>query len=224
MNLSATLLLFYTLMIGSHGWLQSARPLPSRAHTVSRLQATLTSSPSTLMERPPLAMAREPEKTGYDWLKEKLALAEKDEKDPKKKNRGPPLYEPGPLPQKLLAAAAYLIPIVDASDLGKYMFAAYPDIGTTYNTLFGSLSAIYNGVPFLPFAIFFIMSYIARAPSFPVEVRFHFSQAVMIGLVQFVPSLLLGLLEKVDVPYLPVFYNTGRSPPPLVPLVSCFVA
>eukprot|EP00981_Chlorochromonas_danica_P004191 scaffold847_cov172-Ochromonas_danica.AAC.5 len=210
MNLSAVLFFLYTLMIGSHGWLQSARPIPSRALPLSRLQATVAPSSSSLLERPPLAMAKEPEKTGYDWLKDKLAQAEKDEKDMKKKNQGPPLYEPGPLPQKLLAAAAYLIPIVDASDLGKYMFAAYPEVGTSYNTLFGSLSAIYNGVPFLPFAIFFIMSYIARAPSFPVEVRFHFSQAVMIGLVQFVPSLLFGLLEKVDVPYLPVLYNTGR--------------
>jgi hypothetical protein len=36
---------------------------------------------------------------------------------------------------------------------GKYMFQAYPDTLTAYNTLFGGLSSIYNGVPFLPIAV-----------------------------------------------------------------------
>lgn len=32
----------------------------------------------------------------------------------------------GPYQYSALAALAYLIPLVDASDLGKYMFEAYP--------------------------------------------------------------------------------------------------
>jgi hypothetical protein len=91
------------------------------------------------------------------------------DKDPKKK-KGPPIYEPGTYVTHLLASLAYIIPIVDAQDLGKYMFEAYPSIATGYNALFGSVAGIYNGVPFLPFAVFFLMSYICRAPTFPVEV------------------------------------------------------
>lgn len=127
----------------------------------------------------------------------------------KKEGRGPPIYTPGPYTNQLLSALAYVIPIADASDLSKYMFEAYPDIGTAYNTLFGPIAAIYNGVPFLPFAVFFLMSYVCRAPNFPVEIRFHFAQAFMIGLVQFVPSLLFGLLEKAGVPGVAVGYNTA---------------
>lgn len=153
-----------------------------------------------------LAMAENKKEPKVGWERLQAALEEAD-KDPKKK-RGPPIYEPESYPYHLLSALAYVIPIVDASDLGKYMFEAYPAIGEVYNSLFGGVSAVYNGVPFLPFAIFFLMSYICRAPTFPVEVRFHFAQAFMISLIQFVPSLTFGLLEKAGVPGMAVLYNT----------------
>ena len=89
------------------------------------------------------------------------------------------------------------------------MFEAYPDIGSTFTTVYGPVAAIYNGVPFLPFAIFFAMSYICRAPTFPVEIRFHFAQAFMISIVQFIPSILFGIMDKAGVPGMAVLYNTG---------------
>jgi hypothetical protein len=204
-------LLLVSILLLSHlsnGYLQSrslvSTKLSNRLHLASV---------STLIQQQTMPMSsKEPEKTGLEWLQEKLEKAEKDANDPKsRKRKGPPIYQPGPFSQHLLASSAYLIPIVDAADLGKYMFAAYPEIGTAFNTVFGTVSAIYNGVPFLPFAIFFIMSYIARAPSFPVEVRFHFAQAFMVSLVQFLPSLLFGVMEKAGVPGMAVLYNTGRK-------------
>jgi hypothetical protein len=131
----------------------------------------------------------------------------KEVDDPDKQGT-PGIYLPGPYQFQILAALAYVIPIVDASDLGKYMFEAYPEVGTVYNTLFGPIAAIYNGVPFLPFAVFFGMSYICRAPNFPTEVRFHWSQAFMLSLVQFLPSLSFGFLEKAGVPGMGIAYNT----------------
>jgi hypothetical protein len=128
-----------------------------------------------------------------------------------KKNKRPPIYQPGPYQYQLLSAAAYLVPIADAFDLGKYMFQAYPEIGDLYNTVFGPVAGIYNGVPFLPFAVFFLMSYVSRAPTFPVEVRFHFSQAFMLSIIQFVPSIAFGLLEKLGLPGMGVAYNTGED-------------
>ena len=145
---------------------------------------------------------KEPEKEGLERLQDLLSKADA------KGKKGPPIYEPGSYPTHLIAALAYVIPIVDSADLGKYMFEAYPDIGTAFTTLFGPVVAIYNGVPFLPFAVFFLMSYICRAPTFPVEVRFHFAQAFMLSIVQFVPSLLFGLMEKAGVPGMAVLYNT----------------
>jgi len=148
---------------------------------------------------------KEPEKEGLERLMD--ILNKEEAKDPKKKS-GPPIYTPGNYGQHVLAALAYAIPIVDASDLGKYMFEAYPVTAEVYNGIFGAPAAIYNGVPFLPFAVFFLMSYICRAPNFPTEVRFHFAQAFMLSIIQFVPSLGLGLLEKGGVPGLGVIYNT----------------
>lgn len=147
---------------------------------------------------------KEPEKVGWERLK---AAIDEKEADPKKKDL-PPIYEPGGYQVSALAALAYLVPLVDASDLGKYMFEAYPAIASVYNSAFGTIAAVYNGVPFLPFAIFFLMSYVCRAASFPVEVRFHFAQAFMVSLIQFVPSLLFGFLEKGGVPGMAVAYNS----------------
>jgi hypothetical protein len=148
---------------------------------------------------------KEPEKEGWERIQ---ALIAENDSDPKKK-KGPPIYEPGTYVTHLIASLAYVIPIVDSQDLGKYMFEAYPAIAATYNGAFGSIAGIYNGVPFLPFAVFFLMSYICRAPTFPVEVRFHFAQAFMLSIIQFVPSLGFGLLEKAGVPGMAVAYNTG---------------
>jgi hypothetical protein len=144
-----------------------------------------------------------PTKTGVERLQK---LLEDADKDPKRK---PPLYEPGPYQNHILAALAYTIPICDAADLGKYMFEAYPITAEVYNSVYGPLAGVYNGVPFLPFAVFFLMSYISRAPTFPVEIRFHFSQAFIVSLIQFIPSLGFGLLEKAGVPGMGVLYNTG---------------
>mmetsp|Transcript_24211 Transcript_24211/g.22014 ORF Transcript_24211/g.22014 Transcript_24211/m.22014 type:complete len:253 (+) Transcript_24211:78-836(+) len=146
----------------------------------------------------------EVEKTGVAKLLQLLEEADKE----KDKKKTPIIYEPGPYTNHLLAAAAYIVPIVDASDIGKYMFEAYPDVGGVYNTVFGPIAAIYNGVPFLPFVIYFAMSYVCRAPSFPVEIRFHFSQAFILSIIQFLPVLLFGLLEKAGVPGMAVPYNT----------------
>ena len=142
------------------------------------------------------------EEDGFTRLQKAL---EEADKNPKKR---PPIYEPGSYITHIIAALAYVIPIVDSSDLGKYMFEAYPATLGAYSTVFGPIAGIYNGVPFLPFAVFFLMSYICRAPTFPVEVRFHFSQAFMLSIIQFVPSLLFGLLEKGGVPGMGVLYNT----------------
>jgi hypothetical protein len=150
---------------------------------------------------------KEPEKEGWERLQGLMAEADND---PKKK-KGPPIYEPGTYVTHLLAALAYVVPIVDAQDLGKYMFEAYPTIAAVYNGVFGPVAGIYNGVPFLPFAVFFVLSYICRAPTFPVEVRFHVAQAFMLSIIQFIPSLGFGLLEKAGVPGMAIAYNTGMK-------------
>lgn len=172
----------------------------ARSSVSRRSSSALAFSP---LGQSTFAAEKAPEKEGLERLQ---SLIEEADKDPKK--RGPPIYEPGNYGVHLLAALAYVIPIVDASDLGKYMFEAYPATSEIYNGVFGPVAAIYNGVPFLPFAVFFLMSYICRAPTFPVEVRFHFAQAFMLSIIQFVPSLGFGLLEKAGVPGMAVLYNT----------------
>lgn len=185
-----------------HG--QVSFKIKSSAHKISLLPQNSEYLANTfqMAEKKP----KEPEKEGWERIQ---ALISDAEKDPKKK-KGPPIYEPGTYVTHALAALAYVIPIVDAQDLGKYMFEAYPAVAESYNAVFGSIAGIYNGVPFLPFGVFFLMSYICRAPTFPVEVRFHVAQAFMLSIIQFVPSLGFGLLEKAGVPGMAVLYNTGE--------------
>ena len=45
-----------------------------------------------------------------------------------------------------------------------------------------------------------MLSYIARAPTFPVETRFHASQAFMLSILQFPASVLFPIMEKAGVP------------------------
>jgi hypothetical protein len=175
------------------------------------LHAATSTSTTTSTEAkffPEFLMADEKDdknKYGLEWFNEQLAEAQKDDKP-----KPPPLYEPGPFTQRLLAAAIYFIPLIDAMDLGKYLFAAYPEIAVVFNSGLGVFASIYNGVPFLPFAIFFLLSYVARAPNVPVEIRFHASQAFLIALVQVIPSLSFPFLEKAMVPFMNVLYNTGK--------------
>ena len=176
--------------------------LNSFAFRTQSISSFSTTKRSLLPSNNVFAADPTPEKSNWEKIKEELA---KDNS-----NKKPPIYEPGPYPQRALAAAAYLIPLIDATDLGKYMFEAYPFIGTFFNGFIGPLSEVYNGIPFLPFAVYFIMSYISRAPSFPTEIRFHFAQAFMVGLVQLIPSILLGVMEKAGVPGLAVLYNTRK--------------
>ena len=100
-----------------------SRIIPTRA---IRSRSALTGSTATL-ESSALSMAddnkpkeKEPELEGWARLQQQLADAEKSGKG----NR-PPVYEPGPYQVHLLSALAYVIPIVDSQDLGKYMFEVY---------------------------------------------------------------------------------------------------
>ena len=93
--------------------------------------------------------AVEKEKSTWESFQEAFFDSDKDTKDPKdpkepKKKKGPPIYEPGPYPIKMLAALVYVVPIADSFDLGKYMFEAYPDALSVYNTLYGPIASVYN--------------------------------------------------------------------------------
>lgn len=71
-----------------------------------------------------MADEKDTEKYGWDLIKD--ALSGDDDKDPKKKPQGPPIYEPESYPIHAVAALAYVVPLLDAFDLGKYIFEAYP--------------------------------------------------------------------------------------------------
>lgn len=147
-------------------------------------------------------------KTGFDSLKQLFSWKESQSLLRNSTIGYVPLYKPGSYPRRALASLAYLIPLIDAADLGKYMFEAYPEVGSLYNTLFAPFLAIYNGVPFFPFAVFFALAYIARGPQFPTEIRFHISQALVLSLLQVIPSLIFPFMERAGVPGMAVFYNT----------------
>jgi len=202
---TSLLLCAIALVVGvARGFAPGGRGIVQRIRT-NRVMSSSSArdfAPSFKSEGKP---GKEPEKEGWDRIKDYI---DKEEAKEPKKQAGPPIYTPGGYGVRVLAALAYTIPLVDASDLGKYMFEAYPMTSDVYNGVFGPAAAVYNGVPFLPFAVFFLMSYICRAPSFPVEVRFHFAQAFMLSIIQFIPSLGFGLLEKGGVPGLAVLYNS----------------
>ena len=98
----------------------SLRLLSLSTHNRISSNLKLSSSASDSFVPLELAMAENKKEPKVGWERLQAALEEAD-KDPKKK-RGPPIYEPESYPYHLLSALAYVIPIVDASDLGKYMF------------------------------------------------------------------------------------------------------
>lgn len=211
--LTFTALITYTsafTVSGPRASLTSVSRRPIKMSEVSRMGG----GNGGILERPSTTMladnkeggnkkGKEPEKEGLDRIIDLLQKAEDDKNSDK-----PPIYEPGPYPYRLLSCLPYLVPIADSFDLGKYMFEAFPDTLAAYNTLFGAIAGIYNGVPFLPFAVFFLLSYIARAPTFPVETRFHASQAFMLSILQFPASVLFPIMEKAGVPGMAVLFNT----------------
>ena len=98
-----------------------SRIIPTRAirsrSALTGSTATLESSALSMAENDDKPKQKEPELEGWARLQSQLEEAEKSGKG----NR-PPIYEPGPYQVHLLAALAYVIPIVDSQDLGKYMF------------------------------------------------------------------------------------------------------
>ncbi|KAJ6853499.1 putative protein TIC 20-v, chloroplastic [Iris pallida] len=99
-----------------------------------------------------------------------------------------------PSVDRLVAAAAYTLPFLNALPYGRFLFSRYPVLSVPVSPFFPLLSALHS-VPFAGFVAFFALYLgVVRNPSLPRFVRFNSMQAVVLDVLLALPSLLQRVL------------------------------
>ncbi|CAM8931254.1 unnamed protein product [Rhodiola kirilowii] len=98
-------------------------------------------------------------------------------------------YTPTPATDRLISAAAYLLPFFNGLQYGRHLFTQYPVLGTAFQPILPLLS-LYRSIPYGSFVAFFAL-YLAvvRNPSFDRYVRFNAMQAVVLDVLLALPML-----------------------------------
>uniref|UniRef100_A0A7N0TBE1 Protein TIC 20 n=2 Tax=Kalanchoe fedtschenkoi TaxID=63787 RepID=A0A7N0TBE1_KALFE len=98
-------------------------------------------------------------------------------------------YTPTPAVDRLVSAAAYLLPFFNGLQYGRHLFMQYPILGSVFEPILPLLS-LYRSVPYGSFVAFFAL-YLAvvRNPSFDRYVRFNAMQAVVLDVLLALPML-----------------------------------
>lgn len=133
-------------------------------------------------------MEAEAERRKIEALQREKELAEKEKEEYLASL--PERNEDTSLPTRLLAASAYLLPLLDASRFGVQLCLLKPELLPLFSALMAPMSVI-NAIPYgLGFlTIFFGMQSIAGDKSNPALVRYNMRQAIQLDVMLFVPVL-----------------------------------
>ncbi|KAH7294602.1 hypothetical protein KP509_27G009300 [Ceratopteris richardii] len=122
---------------------------------------------------------------------------------------------------RIISASAYLLPLFDGFQYGRYFLAQFPQAQVAMKPLYPILR-IYTSTPFASIAVFFSFYFlVVRNPNFNRYVRFNTMQAVMLDVLLILPGLTEGIYHPqggVGLEVLIVFYNTV-----FLFLVACFL-
>jgi len=101
-------------------------------------------------------------------------------------------FEKNPDPaDRLLAGLPYLLPLLDALPLGKYIFIQYPYVARAMAVL-APVQSVYYSIPFLPFIVFLgVYSGIVSNTNLSRFIRYNAMQAVLLDILLIIPQLLL---------------------------------
>jgi hypothetical protein len=94
---------------------------------------------------------------------------------------------------KFFGALVYLLPIFDAFPYGRFILKQFPFLGIIYRP-FSPLLALYQ-FPFASFIIFLVLYLVVvRNPKISHFIRFNTLQAILIGILISLATIILGLL------------------------------
>jgi len=100
------------------------------------------------------------------------------------------------IPDRILACAPYVLPMVDGVEFGKYIFMRIPALGLVEKLTLGGLVNIFDKVPFSQLIIFIALSFASRNPEIPRQIRFNMQQAILIDIALIFPSVLGGVANN----------------------------
>eukprot|EP00879_Flechtneria_rotunda_P003855 GHRR01004095.1.p1 GENE.GHRR01004095.1~~GHRR01004095.1.p1 ORF type:complete len:226 (+),score=37.11 GHRR01004095.1:287-964(+) len=100
-------------------------------------------------------------------------------------NRGPEV------PDRVIAALPYLLPLLDALPYGRYIFLQYPFVARAMAPL-APLALLYNSIPFAPFILFLaVYSFIVNNQNLSRFIRINAMQAVLLDVLLIIPQVLM---------------------------------
>ncbi|KAK2973365.1 hypothetical protein RJ640_016787 [Escallonia rubra] len=105
-------------------------------------------------------------------------------------------YNPTPVTDRLISAAAYFLPFFNGLQYGRFLLAQYPRIlGPALEPILPLLS-LYRSLPYASFVAFFALYLgVVRNPSLSRYVRFNAMQALVLDVLLVVPLLVQRILD-----------------------------
>jgi uncharacterized membrane protein len=100
---------------------------------------------------------------------------------------------------RIFGALIYILPLYDAYGLGKYIFSLFPPLGLILGYITLPIAFIYSSLGGFGSLIVFFVLFLAvvRNPKISHFIRFNTMQAILIEILVFLCSLLLGAIGSV---------------------------
>ncbi|KAK9823459.1 hypothetical protein WJX72_002907 [[Myrmecia] bisecta] len=116
------------------------------------------------------------------------------------------------IPDRVIAALPYLIPLFDGLRYGKFFFMNYPAFAQILAPL-GPAIRLYFSFPFASLIVFFaVYAGIVNNTNFDRYVRYNAMQAVLLSIILIVPGLLESVLKpSLSGPGLPIYINAYNT-------------
>ncbi|MBE9170172.1 hypothetical protein IQ238_22505 [Pleurocapsales cyanobacterium LEGE 06147] len=97
---------------------------------------------------------------------------------------------------RFFAAIVYMIPLVYAMPFGQFLFAQFPFLTLLQIPLI-PITVVYSSIPFAGLIVFFILfAAVVRNERINHFIRFNTMQAILINIILFLCSIVLGLLAR----------------------------
>jgi uncharacterized membrane protein len=98
---------------------------------------------------------------------------------------------------RIFACLPYLLPLIEGLKFGTFLFEQFPPLRAAFLPLL-PLIRIYAGVPFMDLIVFFsLFLLVVRNERISHFIRFNTMQAILLVIIIFLCSLLLGILGSV---------------------------
>ena len=97
-----------------------------------------------------------------------------------------------PIPDRLLSCLPYVLPLLDGSQFGVYMYQRIPPLGMAKHFLLDPMLHLYTAIPFGGLLLFVGFSFLGRNQNLPRLIRFNIMQAILVDIALVFPELFGG--------------------------------